>query len=207
MIAQLLKFFVVFLVVVEPISLIPVFVGLTEHATAEQRRHMARRAVVISAIILTVFAIAGGPFLHLMNINLESFRIFGGLLLFLIALEMVFARTSGTRTTTQEENESRQREDISVFPLAFPFIAGPGALATILLAFAPTMGNPLLFIAMLLCVVLVLLITLGVLYLSAPAMRVLGVTGTNVVNRLSGVLLGALAVQFVVDGLRGSFGS
>jgi len=168
---------------------------------------MARRAVVISAIILTLFAIAGGPFLRLMNINLESFRIFGGLLLFLIALEMVFARTSGTRTTTQEENESRQREDISVFPLAFPFIAGPGALATILLAFAPAAGNPLLFIAMLLCVVLVLLITLGVLYLSGPAMRVLGVTGTNVVNRLSGVLLGALAVQFVVDGLRGSFGS
>jgi multiple antibiotic resistance protein len=207
MIAQLLKFFVVFLVVVEPISLIPVFVGLTEHATVAQRRHMARRAVVISAIILTLFAIAGGPFLRLMNINLESFRIFGGLLLFLIALEMVFARTSGTRTTTQEENESRQREDISVFPLAFPFIAGPGALATILLAFAPAAGNPLLFIAMLLCVVLVLLITLGVLYLSGPAMRVLGVTGTNVVNRLSGVLLGALAVQFVVDGLRGSFGS
>lgn len=207
MIAQLLKFFVVFLVVVEPISLIPAFVGLTEHASVEQRRHMARRAVAISAIILTVFAIVGGPFLRLMNINLESFRIFGGLLLFLIALEMVFARTSGTRTTTQEEDESRHRDDISVFPLAFPFIAGPGALATILLAFAPAAGNPLLFIAMLLCVLVVLLITLGVLYLAGPAMRVLGVTGTNVINRLSGVLLGALAVQFVVDGLRGSFGS
>src|SRR5580698_1955486 len=113
---------------------------------------MARRAGVISAIILTLFAVGGGPFLRLMSISLESFRIFGGLLLFLIALEMVFARTSGTRTTTQEENESRHREYISVFPLAFPFIAGPVALATILLAFAPTTGNPLLFVAMLLCV-------------------------------------------------------
>jgi multiple antibiotic resistance protein len=205
--AQLLKFFVVFLVVVEPISLIPVFVGLTEHATEQQRRHMAQRAVAISAIILTLFAIAGGPFLQLMSIKLESFRIFGGLLLFLIALEMVFARPSGTRTTTQEEVESRHREDISVFPLAFPFIAGPGALATILLAFAPASGNPLLFVEMLLCVFLVLGITLGVLYAASPAMRILGLTGTNVINRLSGVLLGALAVQFVVDGLRGSFGS
>lgn len=94
MIAQLLKFFVVFLVVVEPISLIPLFVGLTERSSLLHRRHMARRAVLISAIVLTVFAIAGGPFLRLMNINLESFRIFGGLLLFLIALERVFARTS-----------------------------------------------------------------------------------------------------------------
>ena len=111
---QLLKFFVVFLVVVEPISLIPVFVGLTKDGTQAQRRHMARRAVLISAIILTLFAVGGGPFLRLMSISLDSFRIFGGLLLFLISLEMVFARTSGTRTSTQEELESRQREDISV---------------------------------------------------------------------------------------------
>jgi multiple antibiotic resistance protein len=203
---QLLKFFVVFLVVVEPISLIPVFVGLTKDGTEVQRRHMARRAVMISAIILTMFAVGGGPFLRLMSISLDSFRIFGGLLLFLISLEMVFARTSGTRTSDQEEIESRQREDISVFPLAFPFIAGPGAMATILLAFGPTAGKPLLFLGLLLCVFGVLVITLGVLYLAAPAMRVLGVTGTHVINRMSGVLLGALAVQFMVDGVRASFG-
>jgi len=203
---QLLNFFVVFLVVVEPISLIPAFVGLTKDGTAAQGRHMARRAVVISAIMLTVFALGGGPFLRLMNISLDSFRIFGGLLLFLISLEMVFARTSGTRISSQEELECRQREDISVFPLAFPFIAGPGAMATILLAFGPTPGKPLLFLGLLLCVYGVLLITVGVLYLAAPAMRVLGVTGTHVINRMSGVLLGALAVQFMVDGLRGSFG-
>jgi multiple antibiotic resistance protein len=207
MIEQLLRFFLAFLVVVEPISLIPVFVGLTAQNSAAQRRHMAQRAVFISGIILTVFAIAGGPFLRLMHISLESFRIFGGLLLFLIALEMVFARPSGTRTSSPEEAESRERADISVFPLAFPFIAGPGALATILLAFGATGTRPLLFAGLLLCVLLVLLLTLAVLYLAAPAMRVLGVTGTNVINRLSGVVLGALAVQFIVDGLRGSLGA
>jgi multiple antibiotic resistance protein len=205
MIDQLLKFFVVFLVVVEPFSMIPAFVGLTEDATTAQRRQMARRAIYISAIILTVFAVGGGPFLRLMHISLESFRIFGGLLLFLIALEMVFARPSGTRTSMSEEVEHRQREDISVFPLAFPFIAGPGALATILLAFTPAIGHPLLFMGLLLCVFSVLALTLFTLYLAPSLMRIMGVTGSNVINRMSGVVLGALAVQFVVDGIRGSF--
>jgi len=202
---QLLRFFVVFLVVVEPISLLPLFVGLTEGIAEPQRRQMALRAVIISAVILTVFAVVGGPFLKIMSINIESFRIFGGLLLFLIALEMVFARMPGTRTSSKEQQESQEREDISVFPLAFPFIAGPGALATILLAFGSAAGNPELFVGLLLIVFAVLAITLGVLYLAAPAMRVLGVTGTNVISRLFGVLLGALAVQFVIDGIRGSF--
>ncbi len=202
---QLLRFFVVFLVVVEPISLLPLFVGLTEGVAEPQRRQMALRAVIISAVILTVFAVVGGPFLKILSVSLESFRIFGGLLLFLIALQMVFAQTPGTRTSKKEEQESQERDDISVFPLAFPFIAGPGALATILLAFGGTPGNPLLFLGLLLTVFLVLALTLGVLYLATPAMRVLGVTGTNVITRLFGVLLGALAVQYVIDGLRGSF--
>jgi multiple antibiotic resistance protein len=207
MFQQLARFFVVFLVVVEPISLLPLFVGLTEGIEEVQRRQMARRAVIISAVILTVFAIVGGPFLKIMSINIESFRIFGGMLLFLIALEMVFARSPGTRTSSKEQQESQEREDISVFPLAFPFIAGPGALATILLAFGGAAGNPELFMGLLVIVFVVLLITLGVLYLATPAMRVLGVTGTNVISRMFGVLLGALAVQYVIDGLRGSFSS
>jgi multiple antibiotic resistance protein len=207
MFQQLARFFVVFLVVVEPISLLPLFVGLTEGIEEVQRRQMALRAVIISAVILTVFAIVGGPFLKIMSINIESFRIFGGLLLFLIALEMVFARSPGTRTSSKEQQESEEREDISVFPLAFPFIAGPGALATILLAFGSAAGNPELFMGLLVIVFVVLLITLGVLYLATPAMRVLGVTGTNVISRMFGVLLGALAVQYVIDGLRGSFTS
>ena len=176
---QLFRFFVVFLVVVEPISLIPVFVGLTETATRAERARTARRAVLISAMILTLFAVAGGPLLRILSISLDAFRIFGGLLLFLIALEMVFARSPGERTSTPEEAESRSRADVSVFPLAFPFIAGPGALATILLAFAPTTDHPLLFAGLLCCVFAVLAITLGVLHVAPGAMRVLGVTGQD----------------------------
>jgi multiple antibiotic resistance protein len=203
---QLVKFFVVFLVVVEPIGVIPIFIGLTEGATEAERRRMARKGVVIAAAILLVFSLVGGPFLRLMGISIDAFRIFGGLLLFLIALEMVFARPSGSRTSEPEQEEGRHKADISVFPLAFPFIAGPGALATILLAFGPAHDDPLMFAGLLGCVALVLLITLATLYLASPVMRVMGVTGANVINRLFGVVLGALAVQFVIDGLRGSFG-
>ncbi len=207
MIEQLLTFFVVFLVVVEPVSVIPIFIALTEGASEAERRRMARKGVLIAAGILVLFSLVGGPFLRLMSISINSFRIFGGVLLFLIALEMVFARTSGTRTSSPEEEEGRKRTDISVFPLAFPFIAGPGAMATILLSFGPAAGNPLLYGGLMLCVAIVLLITLAILYLASPIMRIMGVTGANVLNRLFGVVLGALSVQFVIDGLRGSFAS
>jgi len=126
MLEQPLKFFVVFFVVVEPISLIPLFTGLTAGATRQYKRRMALKAVGVSAVILLLFALGGAAFLDLMGISLEAFRIFGGLLLFLLALEMVFARESGTRTSSGEAAESRRRADISVFPLAFPFIAVPG---------------------------------------------------------------------------------
>lgn len=208
MLEQPLKFFVVFFVVVEPISLIPLFSGLTTGATAQYKWRMASRAVVVAAAILGLFALGGAAFLELMGISLGAFRIFGGLLLFLLSLEMVFARESGTRTSTSEVAESKRRADISVFPLAFPFIAGPGALATILLWFGPVhLGSqPALFAGYLVAVALVLAIALAVMMLADPLMRVMGVTGANVIGRLLGVILGALAVQFVLDGLRAAFG-
>jgi multiple antibiotic resistance protein len=202
---QLIKFFVVFFVVVEPISLIPLFAGLTDGATPRYKRLMALKASAISLGLCIMFAIAGAKFLELMGISLNSFRIAGGTLLFLMSLEMVFARTSGTRSTTPEQEESRKREDISVFPLAFPFIAGPGALATILLTSGEVWGQPALFGGFLTVVALVILVCLCVMLAAPRLMRVFGVTGANVMNRLSGVILAALAVQFIIDGIRGSF--
>jgi multiple antibiotic resistance protein len=207
MLEQPLKFFVVFFVVVEPVSLIPLFSGLTVGAAPAYKRRMALKAVAIASAILMLFALGGASFLALMGISLESFRIFGGLLLFLLALEMVFARESGTRTSSSEAAESRRRADISVFPLAFPFIAGPGALATILLWFGPLRlpAQGWLMGAYLLGAMLVLIIALVLMLLADRLMRVIGVTGANVASRLLGVILGALAVQFVLDGLRGAF--
>jgi multiple antibiotic resistance protein len=206
MLEQPLKFFIVFFVVVEPVSLIPLFTGLTSGASAAYKRRMAVKAVCIAAAILVLFALGGAWFLSLMGISVESFRIFGGLLLFLLALEMVFARESGARTSSSEAAESRRRADISVFPLAFPFIAGPGALATLLLWFAPLrlQQQAPLMAAYLLAAVAVLAIALVLMLLADRLMRVIGVTGANVAGRLAGLILGALAVQFVLDGLRGA---
>jgi len=208
LIESFLKFFVVFFLVVEPISLVPVFATLTEGANAAYRKRMAIKSVIVAGMIIIGFALSGAAFLEGMGISIGAFRIFGGLLLFLVALEMVFARESGTRTSTDEQAESRRRADISVFPLAFPFMSGPGALTTILLWFGPVsaVDQPALFAALLAAAVLVLLISLVMMLGAGPLMRILGATGTNVANRLLGVVLGALAVQFIVDGIRASFG-
>ena len=205
MAAQLIKFFVVFFVVVEPISLIPLFAGLTEGSTRCYQKNMASKSTGIALGICVLFALAGAKFLDVMGIALSSFRIAGGTLLFLISLEMVFARTSGTRSTTPEREEALKREDISVFPLAFPFMAGPGALATILLTAGEIWGKPVLFAGFLAVVTVVLLICWCLMLAAPRLMEVLGVTGANVMSRLSGVVLAALAVQFIVDGIRGSF--
>ena len=205
MIEQLVKFFVVFFVVVDPISLIPLFAGLTQGASERYKKKMAGKSAVIALTICVLFALVGAKFLDIMGISLSSFRIAGGTLLFLIALDMVFARTSGTRSTTPEQEESKKREDISVFPLAFPFIAGPGALATILLTAGEAAAKPLLFAGFLGVVALVVIVCWALMLATPRLMRVIGVTGANVVSRLSGVILAALAVQFIVDGVRGSF--
>ena len=205
MVEQLFKFFVVFFVVVEPISLIPLFAGLTEGAAPSYQRNMAGKSTAVALGICVLFALAGARFLQAMGIELSSFRIAGGSLLFLISLDMVFARSSGSRSTTPEREEALKREDISVFPLAFPFMAGPGALATILLTAGEIWGNPVLFAGFLGVVVLVLLICWCLMLAAPRLMTVLGVTGANVMSRLSGVVLAALAVQFIIDGIRGSF--
>jgi multiple antibiotic resistance protein len=202
---QLFKFFVVFFVVVEPISLIPLFAGLTEGASPAFQRQMASKASLLSLGICVVFAMGGAKFLQVMGISLSSFRIAGGTLLFLIALEMIFAHPSGARSTHSERQEALKRQDISVFPLAFPFIAGPGALATILLTAGEISGTPVVFAGFLGVVAAVILICWSLMLAAPRLMRVLGVTGASVMSRLSGVVLAALAVQFMIDGLRGSF--
>lgn len=202
MVDDLVKFFVLFFVVVEPITLVPLFAALTDGAEAGFRRRMALKAVLVSGLVLLVFAVSGAWFLRMMGISIDAFRIAGGVMLFLIALEMVFARESGTRTTSEEKTESRKRADISVFPLAFPFIAGPGAIAIVLLTFGAPRPQPLLAAGLFVVVVLVLVITYTLLRLTPVVMRVMGVTGAHVVSRLAGVVLAALAVQFVIDGLR-----
>lgn len=200
MIEHLIKTFIIFFVVIEPISLVPMFGALTRGGEPGYRRKMAWKSVAISAGIFIVFALVGDWLLRLLGISVSAFKIAGGVLLFLLAVDMVLARESGLRSTTvREQEEARYRDDISVFPMAFPLITGPGALATLLLLTAETTGS-LEFALVLAMGLLALAVTLVLLLLTQPLMRVMGVTGGTVVSRLLGVVLAALAVQYVVDG-------
>jgi len=185
---------------------VPLFAAMTEGADDAFRRKMALKAVIVAGCVLFLFAIGGASFLKIMGISIDAFRIAGGIMLFLIALEMVFARESGTRTTPDELEEGRKRVDVSVFPLAFPFIAGPGALAIVLLTFGASRGDWPLSAGLFGAVIAVLVITYCLMRLTPLVMRVMGVTGGNVVNRLSGVVLAALAVQFIITGITNTFG-
>ncbi|MEO0422945.1 MAG: MarC family protein [Pseudomonadota bacterium] len=203
MFESFVKTFVVFFVVVEPISLVPVFAALTRGGGAVFRRRMAVKSVALAAVIFALFLLSGDLLLRTLGISLDAFKIAGGLLLFLLSVDMVFARQSGLRSATvREQEEARYREDISVFPLAFPLIAGPGALATLVLLGASTDGDPVAMAALGLVVLTVLAITLALLLGARYVERLIGVTGANVISRLAGVVLVALAVQFVIDGVR-----
>jgi multiple antibiotic resistance protein len=202
---ELIKFFVVLLVVVEPLSVLPILAALTEGADESYRRRMSFKAVGISAAVCLLFAVAGTTLLNVLGISVDAFKVGGGILLFLLAIEMVFARPSGVRSITPgEDAEAHHRGDISVFPLAFPLISGPGALAVILLAFAGVPMATLQFAAQVVVILLVLAITLALMLMTGPVMRLVGRTGGAVLGRLLGVLLAALAAQFVMDGVRGA---
>ena len=198
---QLIKTFIIFFVVIEPVSLVPMFGAMTRGGEPGYRRRMAWKSVAISAGIFVVFALAGDWLLRLLGISVSAFKIAGGVLLFLLAVDMVLARESGLRSTTvREQEEARYREDISVFPMAFPLITGPGTLATLLLLTAET-ANLIEFSLVLGMGLLALAVTLAMLLLTQPLMRIMGVTGGTVVSRLLGVVLAALAVQYMVDGV------
>ena len=209
MFEQPLKFLVVFFVVVEPMSLIPLFSGLTTGATAQYQRRMAlKRGRRRGGHPGAVRAWAGRASSSSWESACRRFASSAACCCFCCHLRWCSRASPAPALPRIEAAESKRRADISVFPLAFPFIAGPGALATILLWFGPVhlQANAALFAAYLVAVLIVLAIAFVLMVLSEPLMRVIGVTGANVSSRLLGVILGALAVQFVLDGLRQAFG-
>jgi MarC family membrane protein len=196
-----LRALITLLVVVDPAGLLPAYVALTGGRVTRPRSNVAARAVVIAGVVLLAFAIVGGPLLGYLGISLGALQIAGGILLFRIAIDMVFAQLR--RETAEEEAESRSRDDISVFPLAIPLIAGPGALASVLILTTEAAGNPGRYAVALLAGMLVLLIAYVFLRLAKRLTTLLGQTGINVVTRVLGLVLAALAVQYVADGLVG----
>ena len=201
-----LSAFVTLFVVIDPPGCAPIYAGLTKGATAAQARNMALRATFIATIILLIFALFGQELLGALHIELNSFRIAGGLMLFFIAFDMVFEK----RTQRREERAEKiaatpEIEDVSVFPMAMPMLAGPGAIAAIMLLMneAEGLSESLEVLAALAAV---LAITAASLVAAGPLIRLLGDKVEAVITRLLGVLLAALAAQYVIDGLKGSFG-
>jgi multiple antibiotic resistance protein len=197
--------FVTLFVVIDPPGCAPIYASMTTGASGIQRRSMALRAVMIATGILVVFALWGKQVLGVLGIDLNSFRIAGGIMLFLIAMDMVFEkRTQRREDRAQKIVETPEIEDVSVFPMAMPMIAGPGSIATVMLLMARANGlTERLAVVGALAAVLVLM--LGALLAAGPLMKMLGKKIEAVITRLLGVLLAALAAQFVIDGLKASF--
>ncbi|KQM97557.1 MarC family protein [Sphingomonas sp. Leaf25] len=196
---------VTFFVVIDPPGCAPIYAGLTKGASVVQRRAMAIRATAIATLILLVFALFGQALLKALGISLDSFRIAGGIMLFLIALDMVFERRTQRREDRAREIiDTPEVEDVSIFPMAMPMIAGPGSIASVMLLMSQV-GDWAARGVVLGALAAILALTLAALLAAGPIMQLLGARIEAVITRLLGVLLAALAAQFVIDGLRASF--
>lgn len=197
--AFLITSFVTLFVIIDPIGLTPLFVAFTQGMSVKQRRSIAVRATLVSAGVLAMFAVFGEALLGFIGISMAAFKISGGILLLLTALDMLFERRRKRREDRAEEEDDV--DDPSVFPLAIPLIAGPGSIATVILLAGTHPGFTGLGLS-LAVMVIVLIITFFFFEAATPLERLLGNTGINVVSRLLGMLLAALAVQFMLNGLQ-----
>lgn len=212
MIELFVSAFITLFVVIDPPGCAPIYAGLTKGASAAQARSMALRATMIASVILLIFALFGQELLAALHIELNSFRIAGGLMLFFIAFDMVFEKRTERREqraekiTAQSTSRPPEIEDVSVFPMAMPMLAGPGAIAAVMLLMNEADGDWAEQGQILAALAAVLIITAAALVAAGPLIRLLGDKVEAVITRLLGVLLAALAAQYVIDGLKGSFG-
>ena len=198
--------FVTFFVVIDPPGCAPIFASLTGAAPAALRRTMAIRATLVASFILLMFGLFGEAFLGALGISLDAFRIAGGIMLFLIALDMVFEKRTERRESRAEEVKAQpDHEDVSIFPMAIPMIAGPGSIASVMLMSSRSSGLEQ-SMAVFGALALVLVINLVALLAAGPLMKILGYRIEAMITRILGVVLAALAAQFVVDGVKASFG-
>lgn len=195
--------FVTLLVIIDPFMIVPVFIGLTRNDSSLKREKIARKTCVIAMILLVFFALAGDYLLDVMGISEPAFRIAGGFLLLLAGVEMVMAKSTGSRTPTNaEEKEAIDRDDISVFPLAIPLIAGPGSMTSIVVLMREAEHHgATVEMGVILIAIFVLFLTYIAMRMAERLMKLLGVTGMNVLTRVFGVIVAALATQYIVHGV------
>jgi multiple antibiotic resistance protein len=190
--------------VVDPMGVIPIFIAMTRHDSPEKRRDMAKRASIAAFFILALFAVAGTLIFKVFGVTLGAFKVAGGVLLLLTSIEMLRAQQVRTRTSTEEEREGAEKEDVAIFPLAIPLLAGPGSIATVT-ALMGRAGRILFAVPVILSIAVTCVASYLMLLAAERIQRLLGVTGLNVMNRVIGLIIGAIAVQFMFDGLRDTF--
>ncbi len=226
MLAELIPIFVTLFVIVDPLGLVPVFIVLTQGTNAAHRRRMAVRACITSFLILATFAVVGESVLGIFGIHMPAFRISGGTLLFLIALEMLFERRSQKRNQRAEQvhqeledehdldqqikaskpaQDEEEPDDISIFPMSIPFLAGPGSIATVMLLMGRYQDSVVMQVSVVAVVGLVMLCALTMFLLSGLVAKRLSPTVATVISRLLGMILAALAIQFIIDGIKQAF--
>jgi len=188
--------------VVDPLAIVPTFLAMTNGDTPEKKRAMAKKAGIATVVTLLTFAIAGGLIFRILGITLGAFRVAGGVLLFLLAIDMMRAQTSAVRQTKAEEDEGVAKDDIAIVPLTIPMLAGPGAIATTMVCVSNASGK--LIEQIIVGVVIVVTGVLTWLTLRSALMleKRLGTTGLNVLTRVMGLFVAAVAVQFIVGGLK-----
>jgi multiple antibiotic resistance protein len=198
--------FITYFVVIDPLGILPLFIALTSKKSVSARQRTAIRAVLLAAVTLVAFALAGDMLFRLLGISLPAFRIAGGLLLLLLSIDMILVRPSGLRTATKaEEEEAEESADVAVFPLAVPLIAGPGAITSVILITGTAADDLLLQLIAMLALIAALILCLFTFLFASRFMHWLGLTGINVIGRVFGIVLAGLAVQYVVDGLTAAF--
>jgi multiple antibiotic resistance protein len=190
--------------VVDPMGVVPVFVAMTQGDSEKKRSQMARRASLTAFVILTFFAVAGTVIFRLLGVTLGAFKVAGGILLLLTAIDMLRAQQARTRIIPEEQQEGTEKDDVAIFPLAIPLLAGPGAIATVT-ALMGRAGRTLFMVPVVLSIAITCAASYAMLRAAVPIARILGVTGLNVMNRVIGLIIGAIAVQFVFDGLKDTF--
>jgi multiple antibiotic resistance protein len=203
LIEYLTSTFVTLLVIVDPPGLAPIFLGLTVGMTKTERQSVANRASIIAAFVLAFFGLVGAPLLAFLGISLPAFRIAGGLLLFWIAFEMLFERRNDRKSSTAKSAIDLDHiRNVAAFPLAIPLMAGPGAITASILTAGSTNGDPIRIGGFIGIVIVIMLLCWLTFRVAEPVSRFLGITGNVVLTRLLGLLLAALAVQFVIDGIK-----
>ncbi len=202
-----LKVLVTFLTVVDPVGLVPLVLGLTGDATPSERRRIITRATLIAALVIAFFGAFGRVLFESLGISIDAFDIAGGALLFLVSIDMLFGRQSGARETEREEADARTREDVSVFPLAIPLIAGPGTIASVILLVSLAGNDPVRLGTIAAAGIFTLLLAWMAMMMSQMIAKRVGTTGILVLSRILGMLLAALAVQFILNGIGAYIGA